>query len=262
MDKFQYRPVVTSFGKKTPKGISFVNINDRVEITAPEKVCDEITDILHLCNGYRSWESIREKVSMEPKYFYKIVAILKTRQLVLDSREFYKYFHEYSRFPLTVAHNWDPKKLKQLKKKNVAEKYKGKVVKLKNRRTPLTEIINNRKSTRSFQDKSLSLEQISGVVNTMYSKSKGRPVPSAGGIYPITLYVLILRQIDSVSPGLYCYNSHNQSLVKIRKEFNRQLAVTILGTSMMENASAVVCITGDLTSTTYKYANRGYRYIL
>lgn len=262
MDKSQYRPVVTSFGKKTSKGISFVNINDRVEITAPEKVCAEITDILHLCNGYRSWESIREKVGGKPKHFYEIVAILKTRQLVLDSREFYKYFHEYSRFPLTAAHNWNPKKLKQLKKANVAEKYKGKVIKLENKETLLTEIISHRKSTRSFSNKPLSLGQISGVVNTMYSKSKGKTVPSAGGIYPITLYVLILRQIDSVPPGLYCYNSHNQSLVKVNEEFNRQLVITILGTSMMENASAVVCVAGDFTSTTYKYANRGYRYLL
>jgi SagB-type dehydrogenase family enzyme len=137
----------------------------------------------------------------------------------------------------------------------------------------LLELIGRRSSCREFAVGELALAGLAeilagtqGLTRTVTFpdgfETRTRPVPSAGGLYPLELY-LVLQRVETLADGLYHYNVRDHALEPLRAGFDSSaLAEAVLAAPLLENANALVFMTAVYDRTLHKYGNRGYRYIL
>ncbi|MCK4239441.1 MAG: SagB/ThcOx family dehydrogenase, partial [Candidatus Lokiarchaeota archaeon] len=121
----------------------------------------------------------------------------------------------------------------------------------------LEECIFERVSVRSFKDKKIEIEKISQILWAGQGK-KGfkKTVPSAGGTYPLELYVIIKDK------GIYHYNSNKNLLdLKRKGDFGKDLANASLNQMFIYEAPINIIICADLDRTCDHYGKRGVRYV-
>lgn len=121
----------------------------------------------------------------------------------------------------------------------------------------IEECIILRESVRDFKDKSVEVEKISQLLWAGQGrKGNKKTVPSAGGTYPLELYVIIKDK------GIYRYDS-NKHLLKLIKEgnFNNLLARASHNQQFIENAPLNFVICAEFNRTCNKYGERGVRYV-
>lgn len=129
----------------------------------------------------------------------------------------------------------------------------------------LEEALLNRRSIRSYQDKPLSLEQVSQLLwaaqgITDYSRGF-RTAPSAGATYPLEVYFLS-GKVTGLSAGLYHYIPERHELILILEGDKRQglFQASLRQTSIIE-AAGVLIFTAIYERTTARYGERGIRYV-
>jgi SagB-type dehydrogenase family enzyme len=89
-----------------------------------------------------------------------------------------------------------------------------------------------------------------------------RPFPSAGGLYPLELYVLA-QEVTGLPDGIYHYDPWTHELARRRAgRFQEQLAGMAFGQAVIRDANLVLCLAAIVERTTWKYGQRGYRYVL
>lgn len=89
-----------------------------------------------------------------------------------------------------------------------------------------------------------------------------RCAPSAGGLYPIELYVAT-QMVSGVPDGIYHYDARFHGLEQLKLgRFHEQLADLTIGQEMIRSANVVVIMTAVFRRTIWKYGLRGYRYVL
>ncbi|MFN3966908.1 MAG: SagB/ThcOx family dehydrogenase [Endomicrobiia bacterium] len=121
------------------------------------------------------------------------------------------------------------------------------------------ECIANRRSIRDFQKQDLSIEQISqilwsaqGITDT---KRKFRAAPSAGALYPMELYLMC-------SKGVFHYLPEVHKLERIsNKDLRRELSDASWGQSFIADAGISVVLCAVYGRTTWRYGQRGIRYV-
>ena len=88
-----------------------------------------------------------------------------------------------------------------------------------------------------------------------------RPSPSAGGLYPIELYVAV-QQVGGLGDGVYHYDPRAHEL-ELRNPGAHHVALAdmTIEQPMIESANVVVAITAVFERTMWKYGQRGYRYV-
>jgi SagB-type dehydrogenase family enzyme len=88
-----------------------------------------------------------------------------------------------------------------------------------------------------------------------------RPVPSAGGLYPLELYVST-HNVEGLEDAIYHYDARDHELEFRRAGlFHDQLARMTLGQDMIRTANVVIFIAAIAERTMWKYGQRGYRYV-
>ncbi|MFX1275872.1 MAG: SagB/ThcOx family dehydrogenase [Promethearchaeota archaeon] len=115
-----------------------------------------------------------------------------------------------------------------------------------------------RKSVRAFTDNRIEIEKISQILWAAQGKSKHRrTVPSAGGTYPLEIFIILKNQ------GLYHYNFlKNLLILKIQGDLNEKLAQASLNQMFIRDAPLNLIICVDYSRTTNRYGKRGKRYVL
>ena len=104
-------------------------------------------------------------------------------------------------------------------------------------------------------------------LGSLYDLGDGREVfrhlaPSAGGLYPLRLYVSVGRVLNLAS-GLYRYRPVDHALDLLgRSPAPSELAPLMFGQTFVHEAGAVVLFAADFKRTLSKYGPRGYRYCL
>ncbi|WP_375105163.1 SagB/ThcOx family dehydrogenase [Paenibacillus sp. RS8] len=90
-----------------------------------------------------------------------------------------------------------------------------------------------------------------------------RFIASAGGIYPIEIY-LVAFNVRGIEKGIYIYDeiSNSIKLVKVG-DFRRQFHESVSGMNKyyVDNCAFIIVSTINISSTCEKYDNRGYRFI-
>ena len=136
----------------------------------------------------------------------------------------------------------------------------------------LYDAISNRRSTREYSQEALSMEELSfllwaGFWAKEFKSSERyqftiRNLPSAGARHPFECYLMINR-VHGLKAGLYHYHPIKHMLVRLEK--GEDIAMKVYDASMrqeMVKSSAVsFIVSANPYRTTWRYGQRGYRYI-
>ncbi len=122
----------------------------------------------------------------------------------------------------------------------------------------------DRRSIREYKDKPMNLTEVSQLLWSAQgiTDPRGyRTAPSAGGLYPLELYVLAGNVID-LPDGIYKYYPHRHELTKVVEGDKRtELYNAALSQSHVRDAAAVIIFSAVYERTTVKYGERGIRYV-
>jgi SagB-type dehydrogenase family enzyme len=139
--------------------------------------------------------------------------------------------------------------------------------------SPLMKLIAARQSCRDFAPTELQVGDLAAVLDAGYGitgvrsfpdgmRVFARTTPSAGGLYPLELYVLTERT-SSVPPGLYHFNVRDHLLEPLfRTSSISDLLPDLMQQHYLANAAALVFLTAVFPRALRKYGPRGYRYVL
>jgi SagB-type dehydrogenase family enzyme len=158
--------------------------------------------------------------------------------------------------------------------KNMAEPFKAypksKTMKLAEPAIPqgsLWAALKNRRSRREFKREPISQEQLSLLLwacQGVTAKIPGfflKTAPSAGALFPIETY-LIINRVEGIDPGIYHWNILEQELELLKPgDFSRKLESAALNQDMCREGAVVFAWSAVFARSTYKYSDRGFRYI-
>ncbi|MEM3030733.1 MAG: SagB/ThcOx family dehydrogenase [Candidatus Micrarchaeia archaeon] len=119
-----------------------------------------------------------------------------------------------------------------------------------------------RRSVRDYTNESISPGELSALLFAAQGISDGkRTAPSAGGLYPLELYVLVSR-VEGIAPGAYHYNNRNNSLELVAAgDYREKIASVAAGQPWVGNAAVVIVFAAIKERTTSKYGARGVEYV-
>lgn len=237
-----------------------------------------ISCLIPLCNGELSLSEIIKKIEcqFESKEYTKdfILKIFKLG-ILTDKLQVYKTWKIYGEnpmiFPGDISEDEIPDLIKSgLPKDKIAQKIRGKIPNF-----ALQNILNNRCSTRKFSAKLLTLEDITGLFwssygiqekrkkTWKYGKEKTLTVPSGGGLYPLVLYLVQFRDIQSLARGVYRWNSEKLIFERLNSQSRLEnLEEVITGINSLKNAMGIIVVTADYKRVSKKYANKAYPLVL
>ena len=142
-------------------------------------------------------------------------------------------------------------------------------------RHPVERTIWKRRTRRAFTRKGISLSRLGRILRCAYGVTGRtdadsapfpgtdlRACPSAGALYPLEVYPVVLRSSD-LPVGVYHYNVPAHALERLATgDFRGRLESNLLGTEFVRGADAALLISGASERTLSKYGERGYRFIL
>ena len=121
-----------------------------------------------------------------------------------------------------------------------------------------------RRSIRTFTEEPLTLQELSQLLwaSQGITDTRGyRTSPSAGGLYPLELYV-VAGDVENLNPGIYKYRPQEHVMVLISIGDSRaELAAAALSQSCVEKGALAIVITAVYSRTMSKYGERGIRYV-
>jgi len=134
----------------------------------------------------------------------------------------------------------------------------------------LRQAIEQRRSLRQYRADALTLAELSyllwstqGVREVLGHHATLRTVPSAGARHALETYVLANR-VDGVPPGLYRFLAIEHSLQDVDRSEDGagRLVAACLGQGFVGLAAAAFFWTASAERMTWRYGERGYRYLL
>nr|AUN35735.1 hypothetical protein [uncultured bacterium] len=140
-------------------------------------------------------------------------------------------------------------------------------------KSALTDLLSRRRSYRDFAPVEMPLAHASELLAAGYGAVAPprmgnqtpflrRTVPSAGGLFPLELY-LFTQRVEGLDDGLYHYDVVAHSLQQLRSEnLFATLEPMFYTYPFMKNANVVIALAAVFLRTQTKYGPRGYRYIL
>lgn len=131
----------------------------------------------------------------------------------------------------------------------------------------LWQALKNRRSRREFIKEPITKEQLALLLwacQGVTSKISGyllRTAPSAGALYPVETY-LVINRVQGIDPGIYHWNIQEQALELLKQgDFSREIESAALNQDMCRNGSVVFVFSAIFARSTFKYSDRGLRYI-
>ena len=130
------------------------------------------------------------------------------------------------------------------------------------------EAMNERTSTRRFSKEAVTMQEVSLLLWASSGKtadgttSATRTIPSAGGIYPVRVY-LLAKEVESLERGVYLYDpmAHAVTLVK-KGDLSKDLSQAAIGQAFVRTAPACIIITALTDRPGRVYGDRGVeRYV-
>jgi SagB-type dehydrogenase family enzyme len=141
----------------------------------------------------------------------------------------------------------------------------------------LRDAIEQRRSARSYSQEPFTLEELSyllwctqGVQRTATVKDSSgqennrtyRTVPSAGARHPFETY-LFINKVEGLEAGMYRFKAVDHGLVEVMKDPSLASAIVngCLGQVWMARAAVIFIWVADVRRMTWRYVERGYRYM-
>jgi len=129
---------------------------------------------------------------------------------------------------------------------------------------PLERTLRLRRSVRAFDKRALTLRELSQLLWAAQGVTDPpgyRTAPSAGALYPLSIYVVV-GNVASLSSGIYVYEPSQHRLQRVRGGDARpDLSTAALGQDWIRQAPVSLVIAATYHRTTTKYGDRGRRYV-
>ncbi len=126
------------------------------------------------------------------------------------------------------------------------------------------EALLKRRSVRSFDNKPLNQQELSQLLwaaQGVTSPEGYRTAPSAGALYPLSIYAVVGR-IASLAPGIYKYEPSGHQLHAIRTgDLRGDISAAALGQDWLRQAPVSMIVAAEVQRTTRKYGERGKGYV-
>ena len=131
----------------------------------------------------------------------------------------------------------------------------------------LEDAIRRRRSVRRYSGKPLSLKEVSVLLFAAQGatgRSGGgalRTAPSAGALYPFEIY-LVVNNVQRLDKGIYHYSviDHNLEILS-EGDYRNEIVSAALDQDMVGKACVTFVLAAIFKRTTWKYRDRGYRYV-
>ena len=134
------------------------------------------------------------------------------------------------------------------------------------------EVLFGRQTARAFGPGSIHLSQLAKVLLLSYGVNRDnegshfprpfRVIPSGGALYPLEIYVHA-RRVDDLAPGLYHYDPEDHALDVLRPGDESELIIPhFIQQDLAIGAAVYIFISAVFARSTFKYGDRGYRFIL
>ncbi|MGM0482548.1 MAG: SagB/ThcOx family dehydrogenase [Patescibacteria group bacterium] len=129
----------------------------------------------------------------------------------------------------------------------------------------LEEVISKRRSVRNYDEEALEIRDLSQILWAAQGLTDSdlglRATPSAGALYPLSVYVAV-ENVIGLKEGIYRYSVEDHSL-NLMKEggFGDRLHESAMGQSAVKDSSFVIIISADYDITRRKYKERAERYV-
>lgn len=205
------------------------------------------------------------------------------RELINPERDtIWEVFHEnskmswYDQYPINKLHPSDAAVVRTMRLLHDVKPFKGAPrvqlpSSMPSSERSFDEVLHKRVSARQFNGEGVEIEQLAKILFMGYGVTRDnagthfprpfRTVPSGGALYPLDIYVYASR-VEGLEAGLYHYNpaEHSLDVLRIKDEAARVSKFFIQG-DLAGNAAVVLFITATFIRTTFKYGDRGYRFI-
>jgi SagB-type dehydrogenase family enzyme len=134
----------------------------------------------------------------------------------------------------------------------------------------VTDILEGRRSVRAYPGEPVTLWQLGQLLGWSHgisarpgqTVSSGRTAPSAGGLYPIEIYVAA-QEVSGLAPAVYHYNpkTHSLETVATHNAFERIRGASLYP-EIVGRANLYLMLVAVFARTCQKYGERGYRFVL
>lgn len=137
---------------------------------------------------------------------------------------------------------------------------------------PLGAVVRRRVTGRTMTSCPLTLEQLSTLLFHAYGETRDnadtpfprpfRTVPSGGALYPLDL-ILHSARVEGLAPGFHYYDPTGHALRTIRRgDQTHKLSNCFVQRELPLDSSLQLFMTAFFERSTFKYADRGYRFVL
>lgn len=128
----------------------------------------------------------------------------------------------------------------------------------------IEEALLGRRSVREYTGEPLTLQDVSQLLWAAQgiTDPRGfRTAPSAGGTYPLEVYVVV-GNVESLAEGVYKYNPSEHEIIKILDGDKREeLSAAALEQVWVKEGAIDIVIVAVYGRTTEKYGDRGIKYV-
>jgi SagB-type dehydrogenase family enzyme len=113
----------------------------------------------------------------------------------------------------------------------------------------------------------VSAEELGAVLQAAYGLGRAdRPtVPSAGGLHPLVLHVILREPLPAIRPGVWWYDWRHSRLRLVAPEAPEADELFLahpVSDAILRRRQPVIFLSADMGRVERKYANRGYRFAL
>lgn len=137
---------------------------------------------------------------------------------------------------------------------------------------PIGDVIQQRTTTRAMQPCHITLEQLATLLFNTYGITRDnsdadyprpfRIAPSGGGLYPLEIY-FHTNHVDGLTGGLYHYHPERNSIRLLRnRDESLEISKLLVQNSLAFDSSIIFFFTAVFERSTFKYSNRGYRFVM
>jgi SagB-type dehydrogenase family enzyme len=136
----------------------------------------------------------------------------------------------------------------------------------------LDAVLFSRVSVRTLSPMPIDLARLATILRCAYGVTRSnegtlyprpfRVIPSAGALYPLEIY-FYSNHVEGLAAGLYHYNPSLDSLRLLREgSLTTEISSALVDPMLAYDASVILFVTAMFERATFKYGERGYRFVL
>jgi SagB-type dehydrogenase family enzyme len=224
--------------------------------------------ILGACDGRRTLPELAAEVAPgEEDAVRELLGELLRQEAVVDCTQAYRLAHRHGSVGSPFLPELDDEGLRALGEERFQPpETSGEAVDLAPAETSLGDLASRRRSAEAAgAPRRVTFEELSALLSTAYGgdRRRGRPVASAGGLYPLVLHVWAREALGPLAPGLWWYDPAAERLRAVpapEAEAGELFLSHPLSDALLVRGHPVVFVSADLARMSRKYGNRGYRY--